>query len=49
MKKLVTMMLGLSLMLGTVSVMFGKTDDATTQKHKGKKGKKAPKTDTTKQ
>ena len=46
MKKLVTMMLGLSLMFGTVSVMFGQ-DTTTMKKKSGKKGKKAPKTNTT--
>lgn len=49
MKKLVTLMLGLSLVFGTVSVMFAKSQDTTTQKHKKKSGKKAPKQDTTKQ
>jgi len=44
MKKLMTMMLGLSLLVGTVAVTFASSKDETT----AKKGKKAPKKDTTK-
>jgi hypothetical protein len=41
MKKLVTLMLGLSLVFGAVSVAFGKTDDTTTTKKKKKGAKKS--------
>jgi hypothetical protein len=41
MKKLITVMLGLALTLGCVSVAFG---DSPTQTHKKKGGKKSPAT-----
>jgi len=43
MKKLMTLMLGLSLALGTVAVSFADDAPAKTEKKKGKKGKKAEK------
>jgi len=47
MKKLMTLMLGLSLVLGTTAAAFGKDDTTTTAKtKKSKKSKKT--TDTTK-
>jgi hypothetical protein len=45
MKKLMTMMLGLSLLVGSVAVTFASSKDETTAK---KSGKKAPKKDTSK-
>jgi hypothetical protein len=47
MKKLMTLMLGLSLITGTVAVVYGQ-DTATTKTKKAKKAKKAPPKDTTK-
>ncbi len=41
MKKLMTLMLGLSLITGTVAVVYGQ-DTATTKTKKAKKAKKAP-------
>jgi hypothetical protein len=46
MKKLMTLMLGLSLALGSVAVAF--SQDTTTKKEKKKKAPKKKKTDTTK-
>jgi hypothetical protein len=50
MKKLMTLMLGLSLVLGTVAVTFAQdtTKSDTTKTKKAKKAKKAPAKDTTK-
>jgi hypothetical protein len=49
MKKLIPLMLGLSLALGSVAVSFGQDTTTTTKKEKkAKKAKKAPKADTTK-
>jgi hypothetical protein len=50
MKKLMTLMLGLSLALGTVAVGFSQdtTKSDTSKKQKAKKAKKAPPKDTTK-
>ncbi|MGA2721836.1 MAG: hypothetical protein ABSG79_05405 [Bryobacteraceae bacterium] len=47
MKKLMTLMLGLSLITGTVAVVYGQ-DTSTTKTKKAKKAKKAPPKDTTK-
>ena len=47
MKKLMTLMLGLSLALGSVAVAFSQ-DTTTTKKEKKKKAPKKKKTDTTK-
>jgi hypothetical protein len=51
MKKLVTLMLGMSLLFGTVSVMFGEDQAPQTEQKKKKKGKKkaAPKKEEGKQ
>jgi len=43
MKKLMTLMLGLSLALGTVAVSFGADEAPAKKEKKGKKGKKAEK------
>jgi hypothetical protein len=51
MKKLMTLMLGLTLAFGTVAVSFAqepKKDDTTTHKKSGKKGGKKKADDTTK-
>jgi hypothetical protein len=47
MKKLMTLMLGLGLVLGTTSFAFGEDTSTTTKTTKTKKAKKAKKTDTT--
>jgi hypothetical protein len=46
MKKFLSMMLGLSLVLGAASMAFGEETKDTTKKEKTKKSKKAKKTDT---
>jgi uncharacterized protein YxeA len=48
MKKIMTLMLGLSLVIGATSFAFGKDDTTTTAKKKGKKAKKTTDTTTTK-
>ena len=47
MKKLMTLMLGLSLALGSVAVVFGQDTTATTTKKEKKSKKKAPKKEDT--
>ncbi|HYL38436.1 MAG TPA: hypothetical protein VEV17_21135 [Bryobacteraceae bacterium] len=47
MKKLMTLMLGLSLVLGTTALFGQDKKDETKTEKKGKKGKKSKKTDTT--
>ena len=48
MKKIMSLMLGLSLLTGAVAVAFGQTDTEKQEKKKGKKGKKGTDTDTSK-
>jgi len=48
MKKLMTLMLGLSLALGSVAVAFSQDTTTTTKKSSKKKAPKKKKTDTTK-
>ena len=45
MKKLMTLMLGLSLVIGTTSLFGQEKDDTKKTEKKGKKGKKGKKTD----
>ena len=47
MKKLMTLMLGLSLALGSVAVVFGQDTTTTTTKKEKKSKKKAPKKEDT--
>jgi len=43
MKKIMTLMLGLALVLGTTTAAFGADDTTKSGDHKGKKGKKSSK------